>query len=69
MPYDIQSHEPDLLLVQFGMNDCNFWESDRGNPRVSLDAFRANLREIYTRAFSFGVHNVIQLTNHPSGRS
>jgi len=24
MSYDIQSYRPDLLLVQFGMNDCTY---------------------------------------------
>jgi acyl-CoA thioesterase I len=68
MAYDIQDHEPQLLIVQFGMNDCNYWKTDRGNPRVSLDAFRANLVEIVRRAVSFGAQKVILHTNHPSGR-
>jgi lysophospholipase L1-like esterase len=68
MPYDIQGHEPHVVIVQFGMNDCNHWETDRGNPRVSIDAFRANLEEIVKRATTFGAHRVIMHTNHPSGR-
>ena len=66
MPYDIQSNCPDILIVQFGMNDCNYWETDGGNPRVSLKAFEANLYEIIQRAQSFGVQKVILNTNHPS---
>jgi acyl-CoA thioesterase-1 len=68
MPYEIQSQNPDILIVQFGMNDCNYWESDRGNPRVSLKAFEANLEEIILRAFTFGAKNVFLNTNHPTGR-
>ncbi len=68
MPYDIQSHEPEILIIQFGMNDCNVWESDRGHPRVSPDAFEANLREIIERARTFGTRHVRLHTNHFSAR-
>jgi acyl-CoA thioesterase-1 len=67
MPYEIQSHHPDLLIVQFGMNDCNYWQTDRGLPRVSPKAFKADLEEIITRAFAFGAHKVFLNTNHPTG--
>lgn len=68
MPYDIQSQGADLLVVQFGMNDCNYWETDRGNPRVSPAAFGANLAEIMDRAFTFGVYKLLINTNHPTAR-
>jgi acyl-CoA thioesterase-1 len=68
MPYEIQSHQPDVLIVQFGMNDCNYWETDGGNPRVSPKAFAANLEEIVTRACTFGAKKVLLNTNHPTGR-
>jgi acyl-CoA thioesterase I len=68
MPYDIQSQNPDVLIVQFGMNDCNYWETDRGNPRVSPAAFRANLMEIIARGYTFGCRRVLLNTNHPTGR-
>lgn len=68
MPYDVQSHGVDVLLVQFGMNDCNYWQTDRGNARVSLPAFTANLAEIIARGRSFGARRVLVNTNHPTGR-
>jgi len=68
MPYDVQSHSVDVLIVQFGMNDCNIWQSDHGNPRVSPKAFAANLEEIVARGISFGAKAVLLHTNHPSGR-
>lgn len=67
--YDLQSHSPHVVLVQFGMNDCNVWETDRGHPRVSPDAFRANLGEIIDRARIFGARQVILGTNHPTTRT
>jgi lysophospholipase L1-like esterase len=68
MPYEVQQHAPEILIVQFGMNDCNIWESDRGNPRVSPSAFEANLREIITRSRTFGAQAIFLNTNHPTGR-
>ena len=44
--YDVISHSPKYVLIQFGMNDCNYWETDRGLARVSPTAFMANLKEI-----------------------
>jgi lysophospholipase L1-like esterase len=35
MAYDVLAHSPNVLMVPFGMNDCNRWETDRGLPRVS----------------------------------
>jgi lysophospholipase L1-like esterase len=68
MPYEVQSHGVDILLVQFGMNDCNYWQTDHGLPRVSPAAFRANLQEIISRAFRFGARRILLNTNHPTGR-
>jgi acyl-CoA thioesterase-1 len=69
MPYDVQAHRPDVLIVQFGMNDCNIWESDRGHPRVSPDAFVANLSEIIDRARICGAREILLGVNHPSART
>lgn len=68
MPYDVQSHGVDMLLVQFGMNDCNHWQTDRGLPRVSPRGFSANLHEIIDRGLRFGAQQVILNTNHPTSR-
>ena len=67
MPYCIQEQRPDILIVQFGMNDCNYWRSDKGVPRVSPKAFEANLEEIINRAYIFGVKRVFLNTNHTTG--
>lgn len=67
MPFDIQAHRPERLIVQFGFNDCNRWDTDGGQPRVSLPAFGANLREIIARARQGGA-GVALLTNHPTRR-
>ncbi|GAA0599801.1 SGNH/GDSL hydrolase family protein [Caenispirillum bisanense] len=69
MPYDVQSNGVDILLVQFGMNDCNYWLSDKGGARVSLKAFEANLEEIIERGIRFGAKHVLLNTNHPTLRT
>ena len=68
MPYHVQSSGVDVLVVQFGLNDCNYWATDRGVPRVSRAAFVANLREIVERATRFGATHVLLNTNHPTAR-
>jgi lysophospholipase L1-like esterase len=68
MPYDVQSHGVAILIVQFGMNDCNYWLTDRGLPRVSGRVFAANLHEMIARGFRFGAERVFINTNHPTTR-
>ena len=68
LPYEVQSHGVWILLVQFGMNDCNYWQTDRGLPRVSPASFAANLEEIIVRGITFGARRVLLNTNHPTTR-
>ena len=63
-PRDVQELEPDVMTLQFGLNDCNCWETDRGLPRVSEEAFRANLIEMIERARVFGARSIVLSTNH-----
>ncbi len=69
MAYDVQSHGVDIMLVQFGMNDCNHWQTDKGNPRVSEKAFSANLEEMFARGRTFGAQKILLNTNHMSTRN
>lgn len=64
MPYEVQSHRPDIVIVQFGLNDANRWATDMGLPRVSPLAFQANLTEIYQRAYAAGAKTIFAMTNH-----
>jgi acyl-CoA thioesterase I len=63
---DVQSVGPDVLTLQFGLNDCNCWLTDRGLPRTSERAFVANLHEMIARGRHFGAEQVILSTNHPT---
>ena len=63
-PRDVQELRPDVMTLQFGLNDCNCWETDEGLPRVSEAAFRANLIEMIQRARRFGARAIVLSTNH-----
>lgn len=67
-PKDVQDRRPEIITLQYGMNDCNRWETDQGFPRVSAGAFTANLREMIARARHFGTREVILSTNPRSLR-
>jgi lysophospholipase L1-like esterase len=69
MPFDVQSHGVDLCVVQFGLNDCNHWQTDFGLPRVSQAGFRANLDEIIERLRRSGARCIVLNTNHPTIRA
>lgn len=61
-PADVQRANPDVVFIDFGMNDCNCWSTDHGLPRVSEAGFRANLIEMITRSYHFGAKQVILVT-------
>ena len=67
-PRQVQQLCPDVLTMQFGLNDCNCWDSDRGLPRVSPQGYRANLIEMIDRARRFGTREIVLSTNHPTLR-
>ena len=64
--YDVTSHRPDFMMIQFGMNDCNYWSDDLVLPRVSPNSFVANLEEIVDRSIAAGARHCFLNTNHPS---
>lgn len=64
MPYHVQSCGTSVLVLQFGLNDCNYWKTDGGLPRVSKEAFIANIKEMVTRGITFGAKRVIINNNH-----
>lgn len=67
-PRDVQEHHPDIVSIQFGLNDCNCWATDYGLPRVSEAAYRANLIEMIVRARRFGAERIILSNNHTTLR-
>ena len=60
---DVLRYEPELVYVQYGSNDANFWETDRGLSRVLPEEFEQNMVSIVKRCWNFGA-SVILGSNH-----
>jgi lysophospholipase L1-like esterase len=58
-PVDVQTRSPRVVVVQFGHNDANRWLTDRGLPRVSPQAYEANLTEMVDRVRTFGAEPIL----------
>lgn len=68
-PKHVQLHKPDLVVIQFGHNDANCWETDNGLPRVGITGYRANMREMVDRARHFGARTIVLQPHHAPGLS
>jgi lysophospholipase L1-like esterase len=66
LSYDVSSHRPQVVYVQFGYNDCHLWATDNGEPRVALPAFHGNLLEIVAKLRAAGTSTVLLATNTPT---
>lgn len=66
--WQVQQIEPEILFIQFGLNDCNIWDSDRGMSRTSEGAFVANLKEMIDRGRNFGSKHIILSNNHQTAK-
>ena len=69
MQYEVLSKKPDILIIQFGLNDCNIWGDANGMPRVSAEAFEANLFEMAEKAKVANILKIFLITNHPITKS
>lgn len=62
---DVLRYEPDIVYVQYGTNDANQWQTDRGTPRLYPDEFRECLLSIIRRCRGFGA--LVILGNNHTG--
>jgi lysophospholipase L1-like esterase len=63
---DVLTHHPDLVVIQFGINDSavDVWRNPPAtSPRVSIEAFKANLRLLIERSRQAGARVVLMTTN------
>jgi lysophospholipase L1-like esterase len=58
-PRDVQDDPADVTVLQWGHNDANRWDTDNGLPRVSRQAFEANLVEMIDRCRVFNTRPVL----------
>ena len=63
-----QQHRPDLMTIQFGLNDCKYRDVEQSSPRVSESAYRSYLIELIDRARRCDIRKIILSTNHPTLR-
>jgi len=62
----VQELKPDIVFIQFGINDSNYWQTDKGLQRVSERSFKANIEEIVVRVKHFNTKKIFLLTNLPT---
>ena len=65
---DVLFRAPHIVYIQFGMNDCNMWQTENGVCRVAQNSYIANIDEIVQRCKSYNA-SVIIGTNHPSNKN
>lgn len=68
MQYEVLSKNPDILIIQYGLNDCNVWADAHEMPRVSEEAFKANLIEIINRAEAANISEIFLIANHQTAK-
>jgi len=60
----VLSHVPDVVWIQYGLNDSNYWASDGGEPRVPYNEFIGNLEKIASSCLEVGTRHCLLATNH-----
>lgn len=61
--HEVFMRHPNVVYIQYGLNDCNQWDSENGLNRVMPKTFEANLEELILRTRSAGALPIIG-TNH-----
>jgi acyl-CoA thioesterase-1 len=67
-PKAVQLHKPDVVVIQYGHNDCQIWETDNGLPRVSAQAYAANIIEMAERSAAAGARTLIIWPHQAPGK-
>lgn len=67
--FDILHHRPTVVLAQFGLNDANYWITDKGKPRVDSDEYVDNMLSIANQCLANGTSRVILANNHPISKN
>lgn len=62
----LSSPSPNIVMIQYGLNDCNRWASELGLSRVSEKSFKSNIEELVQRSRASGASTVFVMTSHPT---
>lgn len=68
MAYNVKDKGYNLLFIQFGLNDCNIWDTE-GVVRVSPTAYVANIEEMVYRGLEYGCSHIFVCTNHLTAKN
>jgi lysophospholipase L1-like esterase len=66
--HEVFMRYPKVVYIQYGLNDCNQWDTENGLNRVMPKTFEANLEELIIRTKSAGALPIIG-TNHCSNKN
>jgi len=66
--HEVFNRFPSVVYIQYGMNDCNQWDSENGLNRVMEKTFACNLEELIIRTKLSGAVPIIG-TNHYSNKN
>lgn len=67
MNHDIIDFLPDYVFLQFGMNDCNVWETLGNTERVNIKDYTKNICFILSTLRFFGIKPILS-TNHTGNK-
>jgi len=65
-PKVVDLHVPDVVVIQYGLNDANCWETDHGLPRVTQAAYVANVGEMVSRTLVAGGKPIVLRPHKPA---
>lgn len=65
-PKAVALHRPDAVVIQFGLNDANRWESDLGPERVGITAYVANIHDLVARVRAGGATPIVLRPHQPN---
>lgn len=66
--HEVFARYPKVVYIQYGLNDCNQWETENGLNRVMPKTYEANLEELILRTRASGALPIIG-TNHFSNKN
>ena len=70
LEFDVLSHKPEHVAIQFCLNDCNYWQTDNGLPRVSYEKYQQNLRDIIRKSLEVeNMKSIFVLSAHPTNKA
>ena len=68
LQFDVLNHKPNHVLIQFGLNDCNYWKDSFGLPRTEKNDFFKNICDIIKKVSLIKVSNIFLCTIHPTNK-